>query len=79
MNLLARYESSKNASHPCAVTRLFGSEQARISAEDWLQELVDVDGLPTSARDWRLITLNATTRIASRVQTSSLAAEPQIA
>jgi hypothetical protein len=56
---------------------LFGSEQANISAADWLQEVIDVDGLPTSARDWRLITLNATTRLASRV--NSQLTEPQIA
>jgi hypothetical protein len=95
MNPLARYKSSTNSNHPCpdvaaraerelsaffkAITHLFGSKQAELSAEDWLQELVDVDGLPTSARDWRLITLNATSRLADRVTTSSLANEPQLA
>ena len=93
MNLLARYETFKRSNHPCpdlmamaerelsaffkTITRLFGSEQANISAADWLQEVIDVDGLPTSARDWRLITLNATTRLASRV--NSQLTEPQIA
>jgi hypothetical protein len=93
MNLLARYETFKTSNHPCpdlmamaerelsaffkTITRLFGSEQANISAADWLQEVIDVDGLPTSARDWRLITLNATTRLASRV--NSQLTEPQIA
>jgi hypothetical protein len=95
MNLLARSEPLKNSNHPCpdlatraerelsaffhAITQLFGSEQAELSAEDWLQELFDVDGLPTSARDWRLITLNATSRLANRVTTSSLANERQLA
>ena len=66
MNPLARYKLSKNSNHPCpdlmmmaerelsaffdAVTQLFGSEQAELSAEDWLRELIEIDGLPTSAR-----------------------------
>jgi hypothetical protein len=29
-----------------AVTELFGSEQAKISAEDWLRELMALDNLP---------------------------------
>ena len=95
MNPLARYEPWKNSNHPCpdlatmaerelsaffnAITQLFGSEQAKLSAEDWLQELIEVDGLPTSAREWRLITLKVSTRLASRVSASSLSTEPQIA
>jgi hypothetical protein len=91
MNLIARHEPSKNSNHPCpdlatmaerefsaffkAITRLFGPQQAEISADDWLQELIDVDGLPTSARDWRLITLNATSRLASRVNAPSRSTE----
>jgi hypothetical protein len=62
-----------------AVTQLFGSEQAELSAEDWLQELIEIDGLPTSTREWRLITAKASTRLASRVSASSLSTEPQIA
>ena len=34
-----------------AVTKLFGSEQAEISAEDWLIELSESDGLPSSIRE----------------------------
>jgi hypothetical protein len=34
-----------------AVTQLFGSEQAELSAEDWLQELIEIDGLPFSTRE----------------------------
>jgi hypothetical protein len=99
MNPLARYEPLKNSNHPCpelatmaerelsaffnAITQLFGSEQAKLSTEDWLQELIEVDGLPTSAREWRLITLKVSTRLASRVcascLSSSLSTEPQIA
>ena len=33
-----------------AVKELFGSEQAKHSAEDWLHELKTVSGLPASTR-----------------------------
>jgi alkylhydroperoxidase/carboxymuconolactone decarboxylase family protein YurZ len=88
MNPLARYELLKNSNHPCpdlatmaerelsaffnAITQLFGSEQAELSAEDWLQELIEIDGLPASTREWRLITAKVSTRLASRVNASSL-------
>ena len=94
MNPLARYEL-KNSNHPCpdlatmaerelsaffnAITQLFGAEQAELSAEDWLRELTEIDDLPTSTREWRLITAKASTRIASRVIASPLSTEPQIA
>ena len=95
MNPLARYKPSRNFNPRCAelmtmaerelsaffnaVTQLFGSEQAEQSAEDWLNELIEIDGLPASPRDWQLITAKASTRLASRVSASSLSTEPQIA
>jgi hypothetical protein len=95
MNPLARYNPPKNSNHPCpdlvrmaerelsaffnAVTQLFGTEQAEISAREWLRELIEIDGLPASTREWRLITAKASTRLASRVSASSLSAELQIA
>jgi hypothetical protein len=95
MNPLARYKPPKNSNHPCpdlltmaerelsaffnAVTQLFGSEHAEISAEDWLQELIEIDTLPASAREWRLITAKVSTRLASRMRASSLSTQPQIA
>ena len=95
MNALAGYKPSKNFNFPCAddmtmaerelsaffnaVTQLFGSEQAELSAEDWLHELIEIDALPTSAREWRSITAKVLTRLASRVSASSLSSEPQIA
>jgi hypothetical protein len=95
MNSLARYKASKKVSNPCpdlatmaerelsaffkAVTQSFGSEQAELSAEDWLQELNGIDGLPNSARGWRLITAKVSTRLASRVNASFLPTERQIA
>jgi hypothetical protein len=95
MNPLARYKPSTNSNSRCAdfitmaerefsaffnaVTQLFGSEQAELSAEDWLHELIEIDGLPTSAREWQLITAKASTRLASRVSASSPSIELQIA
>jgi hypothetical protein len=91
MNSLARYEPSKYSNHPCpdittmaerelsaffhAVSQLFGPEQAGISAEDWLHELIEIDRLPASTREWRLITAKASTRLASRMNASCLATE----
>jgi hypothetical protein len=95
MNPLVRHNPSNNSNLGCAdfitmaerelsaffntVTQLFGSEQAELSAEDWLQELIEVRPLPNSAREWRLITAKVSTRLASRVIASSLSTEPQIA
>ena len=94
MNPRARYEPSTNSDSGCAdlmtmaerelsaffnaVTQLFGSEQADLSAEDWLHELIEIDGLPTSAREWRLITAKVSTWLPGGVKTasrSSLSAE----
>jgi hypothetical protein len=95
MNALAGYKPSTNFNFPCAdvmtmaerelsaffnaVTQLFGSEQAELSAEDWLHELIETEGLPTSAREWRLITAKASTRLPSGVNASSLSTEFTIA
>ena len=91
MNALAGYTPSKDFNFPCAdvmtmaerelsaffntVTRLFGSEQAALSAEDWLRELIETEGLPTSAHEWRLITAKASTRLPSGVNASCLSTE----
>ena len=91
MNPLARYKPSTNSTPRCpdlmtmaerelsaffnAVTELFGSEQAQLSAEDWLHELIKIDGLPISAREWRLITAKVSTRLPSGVNASSLSAQ----
>ena len=91
MNPLVHYKPSRNSDPRCAdvttlaerelsaffnaVTQLFGSEQAELSAEDWLHELIEIDGLPASAREWRLITAKVSTRLASRVSVTSLSTE----
>jgi hypothetical protein len=95
MNPLARYQPAQNSNPSCAdlitmaerelsayfnaVAQLFGSEQARLSAENWLRQLIEIDALPASIREWRLITARVSTRLASRVNASYLSTEPQIA
>jgi hypothetical protein len=107
MNPLARRQPSQNFNPPCpdlvtvaerelsaffnAVSNAFGSKQAKISAEDWLQELIKIERLPASTREWRSVTRKITakvsTRLARRVNgstlsvrpSSSLSTEPQIA
>lgn len=62
-----------------AVKQLFGSEQAELSAKDWLHELSETERLPASIREWRTITGKASTRLATRVRASSLPTQSQIA
>lgn len=50
-----------------AVKELFGAKQAEISVSDWLAELETADPLPVAIREWRLITIKAATRLASRL------------
>jgi hypothetical protein len=91
MNSLARYKPARNFNPCCAdfmtmaerelsaffnaVVQLFGLEQAELSAEHWLQELTETEGLPTSAREWRLITASVSTRLASQANASSVSNE----
>jgi hypothetical protein len=95
MNPVVRYKPSTSFNPDCtdlmtmaerelsaffnSVSELFGSEQAQISAEDWLKELIEIDDLPASAREWRSITAKVSTRLASRVRASSVSSELQIA
>ena len=50
-----------------AVTELFGFEEAQVSAEDWLREVIAIDHLPASAGEWRSITVTVLSRLARRV------------
>jgi len=95
MNPFARYKPPTNFILGCAdlvtmaerelsaffnaVIQLFGLEQANLSAEDWLHELIEIGDLPTSAHEWRLVTAKVSTRLANRLNSSSLSTEPQIA
>jgi hypothetical protein len=73
------------ASFSGAVTELFGSEQAKLSAEDWLHDLwaihdlqnddwqtndLQIDDPPASTRQLRHLTVKAAARLASRVNVS---------
>jgi hypothetical protein len=58
-----------------AVTELFGSEQAELSAEEWLRELEATDDLPASTREWRSVTAKVSARLATRVNALSLSTE----
>jgi hypothetical protein len=50
-----------------AVTKSYGPEQARLSAEDWVKESELMDSSPrTERRSWRSVTIAASTRLASR-------------
>lgn len=95
MNPVARYEPSRNSSPQCAdlmtiaerelaaffnaITQLFGAEQAALSAAEWLDELIEIDALPASSREWRLITAKASIRLAGRMKASSLSPQRQVA
>src|SRR5258708_33643157 len=51
-----------------AVTQLFGPEEAKLSAEDWLDESELMDSPPRStSRDWRAVTVAASARLANRL------------
>jgi hypothetical protein len=51
-----------------AVKELFGPEQARVSADDWLEESELMDSPPRSTeREWRAVTVAASARLANRL------------
>ena len=51
-----------------AVTQLFGTEAATLSAEDWLDESELMDSPPLSTRrNWRAVTIAASARLANRL------------
>jgi hypothetical protein len=54
-----------------AVTKLYGPEQATLSAQDWLDESDLIDSPPLSTdRNWRVVTIAASARLASRLNIS---------
>jgi hypothetical protein len=56
-----------------AVAELFGADQARMLAEDWLDESGLMDVSPRSTpRDWRAITIAASVRLANRLNVALL-------
>ena len=88
MNQIALNRQSKNQDPICgdlmilaerelaafsrAVTELFGSEEAAVSAEEWLRELTAMHDLPTSIRQLRSLTVKVAARLAKRVNASGV-------
>jgi hypothetical protein len=61
-------EETELSAFIAAVTELFGPEQARLSAEGWLDESGLMDSPPRSTtRDWRAVTVAAPARLANRL------------
>ena len=83
MNSLERYKSLRNSDLGCAdsttmaekeltvffnaVTEMFGVDQARLSAEDWVREISKIASLPASPREFRTITARVASRLANRL------------
>ena len=56
-----------------AVTELYGPGEAKVSADEWLDESELMDSPPRSeARDWRAVTIAAAARLASRLKNPSV-------
>jgi hypothetical protein len=56
-----------------AVTKLYGSEQARLSLQDWLDESALIDSPPLSTeRNWRAVTIAASARLADRLNITGI-------
>ena len=67
INDLVHMAERELAAFTGAINELFGSEQARVSADEWIEELSSADqpiglGIPY----WRHITIMASSRLASR-------------
>jgi len=57
------------ASFMSAVNLVYGPDEARLSANEWLEESELMDSPPRPAvRDWRAVTIAASARLASRVR-----------
>jgi hypothetical protein len=63
-----------------AVTELFGPEQARLAAEEWIDELESMDALPgPTRRDWGSVTIAASAQLARRLNTEVDRPRPRVA
>jgi hypothetical protein len=63
-----------------AVTDLFGPEQARLAAEDWVDELELMDALPgPTRREWGSVTVAASAQLARRLNTGVDRPTPRVA
>ena len=56
------------AAFALAVKEMFGTEQERLSIEDWMQELEAMNGTTENVNPgWRRLTIAAATQVATRV------------
>jgi hypothetical protein len=63
-----------------AVTELFGSEQARLAADVWVDELELMDALPgPTGREWGEVTVAASAQLARRLNTGVDRLAPRVA
>jgi hypothetical protein len=63
-----------------AVAECYGAEQARLAAEDWLQESEFMDGRARSTRRaWRAVTIAASARLANRLEVGRRHGNPHVA
>jgi hypothetical protein len=63
-----------------AVTELFGPEQARLAADDWINELELMDDLPgPTKRHWGSVTVAASAQLASRLNIDLDRPTPRVA
>jgi hypothetical protein len=53
-----------------AVAELFGPEEARLASKDWLQRLATMQSLPASPCQLRLLSINASVKLAERVSSA---------
>ena len=61
-----------------AVKASYGPEQAKLSAEEWLEESELMDSPPRSeTRNWRAVTIAAAARLATRVQVKATSVDAQ--
>src|SRR5882762_3264010 len=55
-----------------AVTELYGAEQARLSAIDWLDQFESInDASESTTHDWRLVTVRAAVCLVNRLHVKS--------
>jgi hypothetical protein len=70
IDLLAMAEQELQA-YFNAVRELFGSEQAQLSAEDWLDELEAAKALPVSVPQLRMISIHVAKRLTCRLNATT--------
>jgi hypothetical protein len=69
---------SELSSFIACVKASFGTEQARLSTEEWLEESELMDSPPRSEmRNWHAVTIAATARLADRVRAKDASIGPR--